>query len=269
MKTKKSILVVGSIAFDSIKTPSANYNNLLGGSASYFAIAASYFRKVNILGVVGNDFPKKYWNLYSQFGINIDNVEVKDGTTFRWGGKYSDDYNSRDTLFTDLGVFENYTPIITESLYESKFIFLGNIHPDMQMSIIKKGTGKHLIHTRNPMAKNEICGFDIDGNIIKGEHEFNNTDIIEKLIIIKNEYENKNNNEGKMNIKKSDIYNLEDSTNIKIIKTSHHMKLLLDRQMKEIKTEYEQKEKLINREVQITKTINTTTNNLKQDQSKS
>ena len=113
-----------------------------------------------------------------------------------------------------------------------------------EMNIIKKGTGKHLIHTRNPMAKNEICGFDSDGNIIKGEHEFNNTDIIEKLIIIKNEYENKDNNEGKMKTKKSDIYNLEDSTNIKIIKTSHHIKLLLDRQMKEIKSEYEEKEKL-------------------------
>ena len=145
MTKNSSIFTIGSIALDTIHTKNEYRENILGGSASYFAIAASYFRKVNILGVVGNDFPKKYWNLYNQFGINIDNVEVKDGTTFRWGGKYSDDYNSRDTLFTDLGVFENYTPIITESLYESKFIFLGNIHPDMQISIIKKANKSQII----------------------------------------------------------------------------------------------------------------------------
>ena len=145
MINDRSIFTIGSIALDTIYTKNEHRENILGGSASYFSIAASYFRKVNVLGVVGNDFPKKYWDLYNKFEINTDNIEVKDGATFRWGGKYSDDYNSRDTLFTELGVFENYTPIINESLYESQFIFLGNIHPDMQMSIINKSKPNQII----------------------------------------------------------------------------------------------------------------------------
>ena len=145
MINDSSIFTIGSIALDTIYTKNEHRENILGGSASYFSIAASYFRKVNVLGVVGNDFPKKYWDLYNKFEINTDNIEVKDGATFRWGGKYSDDYNSRDTLFTELGVFENYDPIINESLYESQFIFLGNIHPDMQMSIINKSKPNQMI----------------------------------------------------------------------------------------------------------------------------
>ena len=108
----ESILTIGSIALDTIYTKNEHRENILGGSASYFSIAASYFRNVNVLGVVGKDFPKKYWDLYENFSINIDNIEIKNGSTFRWGGKYSDDYNSRETLFTELGVFENYSPKI-------------------------------------------------------------------------------------------------------------------------------------------------------------
>ena len=145
MINDNSIFTIGSIALDTIYTKNEHRENILGGSESYFSIAASYFRKFNVLGVVGNDFPKKYWDLYDKFEINTDNIEVKDGATFRWGGKYSDDYNSRDTLFTELGVFENYTPIINESLYEYQFIFLGNIHPDMQMSIINKSKPNQII----------------------------------------------------------------------------------------------------------------------------
>ena len=112
----ESILTIGSIALDTIYTKNEHRENILGGSASYFSIAASYFRNVNVLGVVGNDFPKKYWDLYEKFSINIDNIEIKNGSTFRWGGKYSDDYNSRETLFTELGVFDNYSPIINNSI---------------------------------------------------------------------------------------------------------------------------------------------------------
>ena len=145
MKYKNSILTIGSIALDTIYTKDQYRENILGGSVSYFSIAASYFRKVNVLGVVGDDFPQEYWNLYNEFQINTENVEIKKGSTFRWGGKYSDDYNERETLFTELGVFKNYSPIIPDSLYNSKFIFLGNIHPDMQMSVIKKTTDRQII----------------------------------------------------------------------------------------------------------------------------
>ena len=140
-----SILTIGSIALDTIYTKNQHRENILGGSASYFSIAASYFKKVNVLGVVGNDFPQKYWDLYKRFNINTDNVEIKQGNTFKWGGKYSDDYNSRETLFTELGVFENYTPIVDKSVQNSKFIFLGNIHPDMQMSVIEKASSEQFI----------------------------------------------------------------------------------------------------------------------------
>ena len=145
MNNENSILTIGSIALDTIYTKNAHRENILGGSASYFSIAASYFRRVNVLGVVGNDFPKKYWDLYKKYNINTDNIEIKNGSTFRWGGKYSNDYDTRKTLFTELGVFENYSPIINESLYNSKFIFLGNIHPTMQMSVIKKTTSDQII----------------------------------------------------------------------------------------------------------------------------
>ena len=145
MNNEQSILTIGSIALDTIYTKNECKKNILGGSASYFSISASYFRKVNVLGVVGSDFPQKYWDLYNQFQINTDNVEIKNGSTFRWGGKYSNDYDTRETLFTELGVFENYSPIINNSLYDSKFIFLGNIHPDMQMSVIEKTTKKQTI----------------------------------------------------------------------------------------------------------------------------
>jgi len=140
-----SILTIGSIALDTIYTKNQHRENILGGSASYFSIAASYFKKVNVLGVVGNDFPQKYWDLYKRFNFNTDNVEVKQGNTFKWGGKYSDDYNSRETLFTELGVFENYTPIVDKSVQNSKFIFLGNIHPDMQMNVIEKSSSEQII----------------------------------------------------------------------------------------------------------------------------
>ena len=107
MKLKNDILTIGSIALDTIETKEGVRENILGGSASYFSIAASYFRKVNVLGVVGNDFPTIYWDLYKQFQINTEEIEIKNGPTFRWGGKYSDDYDTRETLFTELGVFEN------------------------------------------------------------------------------------------------------------------------------------------------------------------
>ena len=142
---ENTIITIGSIALDTIHTKQGNRENILGGSASYFSLAATYFRNVSILGVVGNDFPQKYWDLYSQCNINTDNVEIKDGKTFQWGGKYSDDYDARETLFTELGVFQDYMPSINESLNNAKFIFLGNIHPDMQMAVIKRTHSKQMI----------------------------------------------------------------------------------------------------------------------------
>ena len=114
MKTKKSILVVGSIAFDSLKTHSGNYTNLLGGSASYFAVSAALLAHVRVVGVIGKDFSSESKNLLLSRKINLDNVVVSSGKTFRWGAEYSKDFNTRKTLYTKLGVFESFSPTINQ-----------------------------------------------------------------------------------------------------------------------------------------------------------
>ena len=111
----KDISVVGSIALDSLKTFKGNRENILGGSAMYSSISASIFSNVEIIGIVGTDFPNSGWEILNTHNINYKNITVEDGKTFSWGGRYSDDYSSRDTLFTDLGVFENYHPQILSS----------------------------------------------------------------------------------------------------------------------------------------------------------
>ena len=137
MNKQKNILAVGSIALDTLITPHGNRQNILGGSATYFSISAGLLAPVKLVGVVGSDFPEEGWQLFRSRKINTDNILVEDGLTFRWGGKYSDDYSTRDTLFTELGVFEKFSPSILESDRKSPLVFLGNIHPDLQSSVAK------------------------------------------------------------------------------------------------------------------------------------
>ena len=137
MNKQKNILAVGSIALDTLMTPRGNRQNILGGSATYFSISAGLLAPVKLVGVVGSDFPEEGWQLFRSRKINTDNILVEDGLTFRWGGKYSDDYSTRDTLFTELGVFEKFSPSILESDRKSPLVFLGNIHPDLQSSVAK------------------------------------------------------------------------------------------------------------------------------------
>ena len=118
-KELQTILAVGSIAIDTLETPSGNKNNILGGSASYFSLAASLLAPVKLVGVVGTDFPDAGWSLFKSHHINIDNVQILKGKTFRWGGRYNNDYSRRDTLFTELGVFE----YLIEFLIASTTIF--------------------------------------------------------------------------------------------------------------------------------------------------
>ena len=135
MNKQKNILAVGSIALDTLITPRGNRQNILGGSATYFSISAGLLAPVKLVGVVGSDFPEEGWELFRSRKINTDNILIEDGPTFRWGGKYSDDYSTRDTLFTELGVFEKFSPSILESDRKSPLVFLGNIHPDLQSSV--------------------------------------------------------------------------------------------------------------------------------------
>lgn len=133
-----SLLVVGSVALDNVETPFDKIENALGGSSTYISLSASYFTApIYLVGVVGEDFPKEHIDLLQQFGIDITALEiVKGGKTFRWGGRYHYDLNVRDTLFTELGVFENFDPKIPASQRNPDFLVLGNIDPALQLKVL-------------------------------------------------------------------------------------------------------------------------------------
>ena len=130
-----SILVVGSVAFDNITTPSGTAENVLGGSGTYFALAASYFTDVRVVAVVGEDFTAEHENVLKKRGVDTRGIEHANGKTFRWGGKYLDNLNEAKTDFTELNVFEKFQPRIPAEYKDSKFLFLGNIHPTLQSAV--------------------------------------------------------------------------------------------------------------------------------------
>ena len=131
-----SVLIVGSTALDSIKTPKAENPKLLGGSASHAAVAASFFAPVKLVGVVGDDFPKPYIQLYRKHKINLDGLQLKEGKTFHWSGEYEVNMDNRQTLLTELGVFETFTPHLPESHKKSPFVLLANIAPSLQAHVL-------------------------------------------------------------------------------------------------------------------------------------
>jgi sugar/nucleoside kinase (ribokinase family) len=131
-----SVLVVGSTALDSIKTPRAENPRLLGGSASHAAVAASFFAPVKLVGVVGEDFPRKYLALYRRHGIDLTGLQQVPGKTFHWSGEYEADMNHRRTLCTELGVFEQFTPRLPEAHRRTPFVLLANIAPALQHHVL-------------------------------------------------------------------------------------------------------------------------------------
>ncbi len=130
-----SILAVGSIAFDSIATPSGRVDNMLGGSATYFSLAASYFTDVRVVAVVGEDFTAEHENVLKRRGVDTRGIEHAKGKTFRWGGQYMENLNEAKTDFTELNVFERFQPHIPPEYADSSFLFLGNIHPSLQAAV--------------------------------------------------------------------------------------------------------------------------------------
>ncbi len=140
-----SILAVGSIAFDTIKTPFGEAKDIVGGSLTYFAVAASYFTDVNLVAVVGKDFKDPHMQLFAGRRIDLQGVEHAKGKTFRWGGEYSYNLNSRETLFTELNVFESFQPALPESYKQADIVFLGNMHPALQLSVLEQVTSKRLV----------------------------------------------------------------------------------------------------------------------------
>ena len=132
------LLIVGSIALDSVETPFDKIENALGGSTTYISLASSYFtHPVHIVGVVGEDFPSKHIEMLENHEIDTEGLQIiEGGKTFRWGGRYHYDLNVRDTLFTDLNVFENFDPMIPAKSKKNSFVLLGNIMPSLQNKVL-------------------------------------------------------------------------------------------------------------------------------------
>jgi cytidine kinase len=131
-----SVLIVGSTAFDSIKTPKSGNPRLLGGSASHAAVAASFFAPVNLVGVVGRDFPERYLQLYRRHGIDLAGLEIADGKTFHWSGEYEVNMNNRRTIATELGVLESFLPTLPAAYRNSPFVLLANLAPAVQAHVL-------------------------------------------------------------------------------------------------------------------------------------
>ena len=130
-----SILVVGSVAFDTIATPSGRVEDILGGAATYFSLAASYFTQVRLVAVVGDDFKPSHEKILTSHGVDTRGIERMPGKTFRWGGQYLDNLNEAKTDFTELNVFEKFQPRIPNEYANTEFLFLANIHPTLQAAV--------------------------------------------------------------------------------------------------------------------------------------
>jgi len=130
------IVAVGSMAFDSIETPFGKVAKVLGGSANYFSLSASYFTKVHCVSVVGQDYPADHLKLLQDRGINTAGIKMESGRTFHWSGAYSYDMNEAKTLATELNVFEAFSPELPSEYKDTEYVFLGNISPDLQLKVL-------------------------------------------------------------------------------------------------------------------------------------
>jgi sugar/nucleoside kinase (ribokinase family) len=135
-----SLLVVGSVAFDAIETPFGKTDKILGGAATYIGLASSYFNpKINLVGVVGSDFPESDIKMLQSHSINTDGLQIKENEkTFFWSGRYHNDMNTRDTLVTELNVLGTFDPIIPESYQDCEYLMLGNLAPSVQRTVIER-----------------------------------------------------------------------------------------------------------------------------------
>tara|TARA_B100001142_G_scaffold327224_1_gene384350 strand:+ start:4783 stop:5730 length:948 start_codon:yes stop_codon:yes gene_type:complete len=168
-----SLLVVGTVAYDSVSTKSGSRENAPGGSAFYFSISSSFFTSSSLVGVVGSDYSEKYFSMLEKSGVNIDGLEKVDGETFRWSGKYNDDdFNQRETLETHLNVLENFNPTLNTSNKNSKYLFLANIDPKIQNQVLDQ------MQTKPKIVALDTMNFWID------DHQNNLSSVIENVDII-------------------------------------------------------------------------------------
>ena len=140
-----SLLVVGSVALDSVETPFGKKDEVLGGSATYFSAAASLLTKVSVVGVVGEDFPLAELDFLRRRGVELDGLEKVRGKTFRWKGRYGFDLNAAETLETHLNVFEHFSPRLGPEARKAERIFLGNIDPELQMRVLDQAERPRLV----------------------------------------------------------------------------------------------------------------------------
>lgn len=136
MEVHLSILVLGSVALDSVETPFGKREGVVGGAASYFSTAASLYDQVNLIGVVGSDFPREMLDFWSRRRIDLTGLQIRPGKTFHWHGRYHLDMNARDTLDTQLGVFADFHPEVPEAYLQSPLVFLANIQPELQLEVL-------------------------------------------------------------------------------------------------------------------------------------
>lgn len=133
---QQPIVAVGSIAVDWLELPDGTKGETLGGSLTYFTRAAGVAAPVNVVGVIGTDFPMDGTALFKEYGTNLDDLQIKEGSSFRWGGKYHDNWEDRTTLYTELGVFESFKPLLSNENCNASLFYLGNIHPLLQLAVV-------------------------------------------------------------------------------------------------------------------------------------
>ncbi|RME40209.1 MAG: sugar kinase [Deltaproteobacteria bacterium] len=132
------ILVVGSVAFDSVQTPFGRVEEVLGGSGTYFSTSASFFTDVSLVAVVGEDFPREHIDFLAGRNIDLEGLQIRPGRTFRWSGRYGYDLNEAHTLDTQLNVFERFAPTLPDSYRNADYVFLGNIDPELQLNVLEQ-----------------------------------------------------------------------------------------------------------------------------------
>ena len=154
------ILVVGSVAFDSVKTPEGEAKDAIGGSATYFSAAASFFAPVDVVAVVGSDFPLESLDFLKERQVDMSGLEVREGRTFRWAGEYAADMNDRRTLDTQLNVFNGFRPVLADRHRAHDHLFLANLDPDVQRDVLSQADRPG----RNGIVACDTMDFWIEGN---------------------------------------------------------------------------------------------------------
>ena len=167
-----SLLVVGSVAFDALESPYGKVDRALGGAATYFAVAASFFTHVSLVAIVGNDFTSEDERIFRGRHIDTDGLERAEGKTFFWAGRYSQDLNERVTLTTELNVFAEFKPRLPEKYRSSKYVFLANIAPDLQRDVL------HQVKKRPKIAALDTMNYWIEGSNAELRETLKHVDIL-------------------------------------------------------------------------------------------